>query len=274
MIYSLKKFSGFTSEKQIKTITSFIELITRNWDNAEKRTALIQNLATCLNSINSPFPVDKNQLKSISTSIQTANTADQFLFVTKEIWHNHSSNLLNGEAFEDTDDVISIDAYQDTAPMPLTVILDNLRSAYNTGAIIRTCECFNIQKLVFTGYTPTPKNSKVKKTARSTEDKINWQYHKDPIEVIKYCKDQGQAIIALETTEKAEFIHKVTIPHPAVLILGNEALGVAGRILSHTDIVIKIPVRGWKNSLNVATAYGIACFEIYRQWFEKDILTF
>lgn len=272
MKYSRKKFSSFNPDKQLKVITSFIEDITASWDNKEQRTALLQNLGECLDSLDRSFPYSLEQVGTISKNIAHSKTVSDFLYAAKDIWHNHSIKLQQTEMCQPTGKPVTNDEHKDYPFMALTVILDNLRSAFNVGAIIRTSECFRIKKLIFSGYSPTPENSKVRKTARSTEDKIAWEHCRDPIPLIKSLKSQGNTIIALETAENAALIHQTAIPQPAALILGNEALGVDSRVLEHANLTVQIPVRGWKNSLNVATAYGIACFEIYRQWIASGLL--
>jgi tRNA G18 (ribose-2'-O)-methylase SpoU len=134
--------------------------------------------------------------------------------------------------------------------------------------MIRTSECFSLKKLFFCGYTPTPNNPKVKKTALDTELLIDWEQEIDPIGLINRLKLETPelTIIALETDEKAESIYDFNFTEPALIIVGNEAKGVSTELLSIADKIVKIPLMGNKESFNVGVAFGIACYEILRQW--------
>ncbi|HOE91604.1 MAG TPA: RNA methyltransferase [Candidatus Cloacimonadota bacterium] len=148
---------------------------------------------------------------------------------------------------------------------PLVLLLHNLRSAFNVGAIIRTAECFGIEELIFTGYTALPSHPKVVNTAMNAQSKIKWQYHENIFAVIEKYKEMGYTIYALETAEPSVSLFEHQFPDKNLLILGNEALGIEPIILPHADHILQIPLFGWKNSLNVATATAIAVYEIIKQ---------
>lgn len=148
---------------------------------------------------------------------------------------------------------------------PLVLLLHNLRSAFNVGAIIRTAECFGIEELLFTGYTALPSHPKVVNTAMNAQSKIKWQYHENIFAVIEKYKEMGYTIYALETAEPSVSLFEHQFSGKNLLILGNEALGVEPIILPHADHILQIPLFGWKNSLNVATATAIAVYEIIKQ---------
>jgi tRNA G18 (ribose-2'-O)-methylase SpoU len=157
------------------------------------------------------------------------------------------------------------DKPKDTPKLPLILILDNLRSAFNVGSIIRTAECLNIESIYFCGYTPQPDHPKVKNTAMGTQEKINWQYFEQTEQAVSKAKENEYQVIALETVESAVSIYEYEFPSKTALILGNEALGISNEILNLCDNCVALPILGWKNSLNVATACAVACFEIHRQ---------
>ncbi len=146
---------------------------------------------------------------------------------------------------------------------PVYVILDNIRSSYNVGSIFRTSDGAQISKLYLSGYTPTPENKEVLKTALGSTESVPWQHTKDPVNLVRELKNKGIKICALELTDSS-------IPHysltsgdmPLCLIAGNEITGVSQELIDECDFTIEIPQYGIKQSLNVAVAYGIAVFEL------------
>jgi len=260
MFYSARKFSRLTDSKKIRVFNSFIERISSHWDNIPIRTALMDNFHDCIESINDSFPYP--DWKTIALSLKGANTAEEFLYITRDIWHNHGRVLRDVEMVSD-----GVKHYNDQQVNQLTldVVLENLRSAFNVGSIIRTGECFGVNKFYFCGYTPTPDNEKVKKTSMKTDVFVDWEHRKLILPLLEELK-QTKVIIAMETDKTAKNIYDIEIPKPAVLIFGNEADGISEPTRMMADMILKIPVQGWKNSFNVATAFGIACYEVFRQW--------
>ena len=148
---------------------------------------------------------------------------------------------------------------------PLILILHNLRSAFNVGAIIRTAECFGIEKLIFSGYTALPTHPKVMNTAMHTHNKIAWEQTPCIKSTISSYSDKGYTSYALETAEPSVSLFTHQFQQKNLIIVGNEALGIEADILTLVDHIIQIPLFGWKNSLNVGTATALAIYEIIKQ---------
>lgn len=148
---------------------------------------------------------------------------------------------------------------------PLILILHQLRSAFNVGSIIRSAECFGIEKLYFTDYTPLPTNPKVIQTSMNSSYKIKWEKSNDIFQLISDLKDRDYTIFALETADPSVNIDQYLFSDKCALILGNEALGIDHQVLDAVDHILEIPLFGWKNSLNVGAAAAIACYEITKQ---------
>ncbi|HXF83798.1 MAG TPA: RNA methyltransferase [Anaerolineales bacterium] len=144
----------------------------------------------------------------------------------------------------------------------LAVLLDNIRSAWNTGSIFRTADGFGMTHIFLCGITPTPENEAVTRTSLGAEDSIPWSYHKDAVKLVKGLKKEGWKIYALEEKEGAkEILHASRESGgKAVLILGNEITGIDPGLLDLCDEVYRIPMYGEKKSFNVAIAFGIAAF--------------
>ncbi|HQF43329.1 MAG TPA: RNA methyltransferase [Ignavibacteriaceae bacterium] len=164
--------------------------------------------------------------------------------------------------------------------LPVTVLLNSIRSSYNVGSIFRTSDGAMIEKLILCGYTPHPPlndsregNKDVLKTALGSTESVKWEYIKSPIEAIRNLKEKGIRICALELTENSKpYYITEQYNFPMCLVVGNEITGVSQEVLNLCDYSIEIPQYGIKQSLNVAVAYGIAIFEL-RKIFDKKQFT-
>ncbi len=141
---------------------------------------------------------------------------------------------------------------------PIDIYLDNLRSAHNVGSIIRTTEALSLGRLYFSPQTPFVDNPKVQKTAMGCHTWVECQ-RGVPLSSLQ------RPLIALETSEKAASLYSVNFPTSFSLVIGNEEYGCSDSSLSLADIIIEIPLRGRKNSLNVANAFACVATEISRQ---------
>ena len=147
---------------------------------------------------------------------------------------------------------------------PIAVALDNLRSAYNVGAIFRTADAVGISHIHLYGITPTPHNPKIQKTSLSTEFAVPWTHHKNSLDHIRAIKNQFQ-IWAVEGGQNASSIFDIHIPQsncPVLLIFGSEYAGIDPAILQLADRTIFIPMIGFKRSLNVSAAFAIVSYTL------------
>lgn len=140
----------------------------------------------------------------------------------------------------------------------LKVVADNLRSSFNVGAILRTAECFGCEEVLLTGYTSTPADDKTAGTSMGADAFVKWSHHDKALAAIDELKAQGFAIVALETVEGATPLADFQWPEKSALVLGNERFGVDHEVLARADHLLRIPLVGRKNSLNVGIAFGIA----------------
>jgi tRNA G18 (ribose-2'-O)-methylase SpoU len=143
----------------------------------------------------------------------------------------------------------------------LTVLVDNVRSAWNVGSILRTADGFGFGHAYLCGITPTPEQAEVRKTALGAEQFVGWSYHKDAVSLVESLKVEGWQIWALEFAEGAVPIQKVeSSQQKMALIVGSEVTGVDPGLLSLADKIVYLPMRGQKRSFNVAVAFGAAAF--------------
>jgi len=148
---------------------------------------------------------------------------------------------------------------------PVTVILEDVRSALNVGAIFRTCDAVRAKQLVLAGITPYPPHNKIPKTALGSTDTVPWIYSKDRIETIAELSKE-MTIVSIEITDDAIDLYNYNFPENVGIIMGNEISGVSKEAQDLSVVKIKIPMYGSKESLNVATSCGIVLYEIIRQW--------
>ncbi len=163
----------------------------------------------------------------------------------------------------------------------IVAIFHNIRSRENVGSMFRTADAAGIAKLYLCGITPCPKNmkheswnkkdpkfmiqdssDKIAKTALGAERWVPWEYHLQTWRLIEQLKKDGYRIIALEKTKKSDNVFSMRVKGPIALVVGNEVRGLSPEILKRSDKTISIPMRGKKESLNVAVAFGIAAYQL------------
>ncbi|MGE5364305.1 MAG: RNA methyltransferase [Bacteroidota bacterium] len=161
----------------------------------------------------------------------------------------------------------TLETIQSADRMPVYVLLDSIRSNYNVGSIFRTSDGAMIEKLLLCGYTPHPPKKEILKTALGSTESVSWEYVKDPVEAVLKLKSEGVSICALEqTTKSRKYFDLPAQSFPLCMIVGNEVTGVQQPLIDLCDFSLEIPQFGIKQSLNVAVAYGIAVFELRKQY--------
>jgi 23S rRNA (guanosine2251-2'-O)-methyltransferase len=150
----------------------------------------------------------------------------------------------------------------------IIILLDNVRSALNVGASIRTCDGAGVGRIITFGITPFPPHPKVLKTSLGAEKIIKFDNIKDNLEdlLTKYRKE-GYQICAIEETKGSENFFETNLSDKIIYIFGNEITGVSDNLLKLSDKVLALPMQGSKNSLNVATTVGII---LYNTMFSRN----
>jgi 23S rRNA (guanosine2251-2'-O)-methyltransferase len=152
--------------------------------------------------------------------------------------------------------------------MEIVVVLPDIRSTHNVGSIFRTADAAGVQKVYLCGITPQPvdrfgrKRQDIAKVALGAEDYIPWEYTKSAARLIGKLKKEGYMICAVEQSPRSVPYTAFKAPKGAklALIMGSEVEGLPKAILSRTDVILEIPMRGQKESLNVGVAFGVAVF--------------
>ena len=142
------------------------------------------------------------------------------------------------------------------------VICDNIRSLENIGSIFRTADATHITKVFLCGISGVPPHHKITKTALGAEKIIPFEYHKQTWRLIEKLKKTKVNIVALEQDEKSIVYTKFKPKFPLALIIGNEVKGISKKVLKKADKIIHLPMKGQKESLNVAVSFGVASYYI------------
>jgi 23S rRNA (guanosine2251-2'-O)-methyltransferase len=153
--------------------------------------------------------------------------------------------------------------------IPLHLVLDNLRSAFNVGNILRTSEALGIEKVYLSGYTATPENDKTARASLGAENHVDWSKYEKTEDLLLRLKSEGFWIVALETTTSSQPVEQSFQMKKTVFVLGNERFGLEQKILQLCHEVRHIPMHGFKNSLNVGIAAAIGLYEWRRQWMQS-----
>jgi len=146
------------------------------------------------------------------------------------------------------------------------VLLDNIRSAWNVGSILRSADGFGFSHAYLCGITPTPEADAVRKTSLGAEEYVTWSHHNNAVKLAKGLKKEGWMILALEEDERSITLArgKKIMAGKTVLIVGNEVTGVDPELLNLADHILRIPMHGQKRSFNVANAFSIAAYALGR----------
>lgn len=152
------------------------------------------------------------------------------------------------------------------------LVLHNVRSAYNVGAIFRTADGAGVDHIYLTGYTPAPPNGSqiyttkpermIIKTALGAHEYMHWSQHENFADVAKILHDKHVKIVALEQGDGSVEYSKFSSKNDVALVLGNEPVGIDEATLKLCDVMIEIPMHGQKQSLNVSVAAGIALYAL------------
>jgi 23S rRNA (guanosine2251-2'-O)-methyltransferase len=157
-----------------------------------------------------------------------------------------------------------------SARLPVVVVLDNVRSLYNTGAFFRTADACAIERLVLCGITPRPDQGRkqqraIAKTALGAELSVGWEYQANASAALAAYSAAGYHIVAVETSPDASDLYRWTPTWPICLVFGHEREGVTETLAAQIETHVRIPMLGGKRSLNVATAGGVVLYELLRR---------
>ncbi len=166
----------------------------------------------------------------------------------------------------------SVDEFKVAKKFPVIAILENIRSAYNVGSVLRTADAFLIESVFITGYTAKPPHKEIAKTALGAQDSVAWQYFENTKAAIAHLKRDRYKIFAVEQVDDSislEKLNQLSFERIA-FIFGNEVSGVDQEIIPLCDGSIEIPQFGMKHSLNISVAAGIVLWEVVKGFLVLD----
>ena len=161
---------------------------------------------------------------------------------------------------------INIEEFKSAEKTPITIVLDNVRSALNVGSIFRTSDAFLIENIILCGITATPPNKEIRKAALGSTDSVNWKYIKNTTDAVKQLIKDGYHVVGIEQADKSTQLNEFELPKkPIAIILGNEVNGVDQQAIDLCNEVIEIPQFGTKHSLNIAVTSGIVIWDLWKK---------
>ncbi|MGH9572477.1 MAG: TrmH family RNA methyltransferase [Candidatus Acidiferrales bacterium] len=150
--------------------------------------------------------------------------------------------------------------------LPVSALLDNVRSMYNVGAFFRAADGVRLEKLYLAGITAYPPKSAITKTALGAETVVQWEHDGDAVAMVERLRAKKYEIAAIETGTDSVDLYDWQPRFPVCVLFGNEVEGLQLRLLEIAETHIHIPMLGQKNSLNVATAAGVVLYELLRKY--------
>jgi 23S rRNA (guanosine2251-2'-O)-methyltransferase len=161
----------------------------------------------------------------------------------------------------------SVEEFKQSEKIPVIVVLENIRSAYNVGSVFRTSDAFLVSAIYIIGYSAKPPHKEIKKTALGAEETVTWKYFKTTAEAMEELRHQGYKVFAVEQALNSHLLQRVDFEknEKIAVVFGNEVTGVEQSTILLCDGCIEIPQLGMKHSLNIATAVGVVLWELVRK---------
>jgi tRNA G18 (ribose-2'-O)-methylase SpoU len=167
----------------------------------------------------------------------------------------------------------SVEEFKQSDKVPVIVVLENIRSAYNVGSVFRTADAFLAEAIYIIGYSAKPPHKEIKKTALGAEETVAWKHFKTSAEAIDELRNEGYKVFAVEQAEGSLELQAVRFDpgQKIAVVFGNEVTGVEQSTIHLCDGCIEIPQLGMKHSLNIATAAGVVLWELVRTRILSDL---
>ncbi len=163
---------------------------------------------------------------------------------------------------------MSVEDFRNSIKIPITVVLDNVRSMYNVGSVFRTADAFRLEQICLCGITSTPPHPEIHKTALGAEDTVSWTHYDNTLDAVSELRRHGFMIIAIEQVKNSIMLQDFNINtnQKYALVFGNEVKGVQQEVVDLCDDCIEIPQFGTKHSLNVSVTAGIVMHHFARYY--------
>lgn len=161
---------------------------------------------------------------------------------------------------------LTVDEFKTADKLPLTVVLDDVRSLYNVGSVFRSCDAFRVEAVWLCGITAAPPHPEIHKTALGAEDSVAWRHFTSALDAVNELRSRGVTVLAVEQCEGSTMLNDFTPERGRsyAVVLGNEVKGVHQDVVDACDGCLEIPQFGTKHSLNVSVTAGIVAWQFCR----------
>ena len=170
---------------------------------------------------------------------------------------------------------MGVEEYKEVEKLPVTVVLDNVRSEMNVGSVMRTADAFLIERIVLCGITPQPPKPEIHKTALGAEESVDWQYYPTTIAAVEDLKRDGYLICSIEQVHDSVSLEQFIVEkgQKIAVVMGNEVKGVSQEVVDASDVCVEIPQHGTKHSLNISCCAAIVMWHLYARGMMLALLT-
>ena len=166
-------------------------------------------------------------------------------------------------------DRLNLKEFKESSKTPLIVVLDNIRSANNIGAVFRSSDAFRIEAIYLCGITAQPPHRDIHKTALGSTDTVEWKYFESTLDALKVLKGMDYKIAAIEQASNKIDLNQFNpnlVEQKWAVIFGNEVFGVSQEAVNEADCVVEIPQIGSKHSLNISVSAGIVLWDLFKKY--------
>jgi len=163
---------------------------------------------------------------------------------------------------------VNVEEFKKLKKLPVTIVLDNIRSLMNIGSVFRTSDAFTIKEILLCGITAKPPHREMQKTALGATESVNWRYFDKTTDAIVELKNNGITVLSIEQADEAKMLdtYEFDFSNEIALVFGNEVKGVSDEVIELSDDCVEIPQFGTKHSLNISISAGVLIWECFQQY--------
>ena len=167
---------------------------------------------------------------------------------------------------------VGVEEYKKVEKLPVTVVLDNVRSEMNVGSVLRTADAFLIERVMLCGITPVPPKPEIHKTALGAEESVTWQYFESTLDAVAQLKSEGYIVASIEQVHDSVSLENFDIQpgQRVAIVMGNEVKGVSQDVVDACDLCVEIPQYGTKHSLNISCCAAIVMWHAFSRLAKKS----
>jgi len=161
---------------------------------------------------------------------------------------------------------VGVEEYKKVEKLPVTVVLDNVRSEMNVGSVFRTADAFLMERICLCGITPQPPKAEIHKTALGAEESVAWQYYPTTLAAVEQLKADGYLVCSIEQVHDSVSLENLVVDsgQKLAIVLGNEVKGVSQEVVDASDLCVEVPQHGTKHSLNISCCAAIVMWHVYQ----------